>query len=259
MDLSNLAELIRRFSRSGVPKYLAFRDAFVYALNSGDIRAGEKLPGEKELAESLPLSLGTIQKALRLLSDERVITRKTGQGSFVTPNNAEEMSAPFHCRFINDEKTGYVPAYPRIVSRSKAETSGEWAEHLKTKTIVCIERVININHEFNVYTKFYVDSKRLPVFETSTIEKLGTQNFKDVIFVETGKTIGKMDLFVSLVSISSKIAYLLEIPKNTPVMRFTAYAYLGETDPIYYQEIVFPKTDRPLHISVDGTNRGLNL
>ena len=259
MNLIVLGDLIARFSRSGVPKYIAFRDAFVYGITSGEIRPGEKIPGEKELAAALPLSLGTIQKALKVLADERVISRRTGQGSFVTPTNSDEMSAPFHCRFVNDQKNSYVPAYPRIVSRSRVQNDGEWSKHLKTANLICIERVININREFNVYTKFFADRQRLPIFETLPEKKLGTQNFKEVIFSVTGKTIGRMDLFVNLEQIEPSVGAWLEISKNTTVMRFTALAFLGDTDPVYYQEIVVPKTDRALHISVDGTHPGLNL
>jgi len=259
MELISLANLIDRFSRTGVPKYIAFRDAFVYAITSGEIKPGEKIPGEKELAAVLPLSLGTIQKGLKVLADERVISRRTGQGSFVSPTSSDEMSAPFHCRFVNDAKNAYVPAYPRIVSRARVEVEGEWSKHLKATHLICIERVININKEFNVYTKFFADRQRLPIFETLSEKKLSAQNFKEVIFSVTGKTIGRMDLFVNLEQVAPAIGAWLEISKNATVMRFTALAFLGNTDPVYYQEIVVPKTERTLHISVDGTHPGLNL
>ena len=72
MTFAALTKLIDRFSRQGVPKYIALRDAIAYSISTGEIKLGEKLPSERELASHLPLSLGTIQKTLKLLSDERL-------------------------------------------------------------------------------------------------------------------------------------------------------------------------------------------
>ena len=258
MTYTLLTKLIERFSRQGVPKYLAFRDAMAYSISTGEIKPGERLPSEQDLAIHLPLSLGTIQKTLKLLSDEKLITRKSGYGSYVNSNQTEPMSTPFHCRFIDEEQNKYVLTYPRIIDRKKISTKGKWSEHLQSTNIICIERVISINHEFKVYTKFFVDYKRLPIFDSSPEKKLSSQNFKEVIFRETGKTISRIDLFVQLLNINNSIGKLIGISKSSLVMTFSAYAYLGNSDPVYYQEIFIPKSDRALHISVDGKNLGLN-
>ena len=258
MTFAALTKLIERFSRQGVPKYIALRDAIAYSISTGEIKLGEKLPSEQELATHLPLSLGTIQKTLKLLSDERLITRKSGYGSYVNSNETEAMSTPFHCRFVDDDKKKYVITYPQIIKREKINAKGKWSEHLQSLNLICIERIISINHEFKVYTKFFVDIKRLPVFDSLPEKKISNQNFKEVIFKETGKTISRIDLFVSLSHIDSNIGKLIGIPKSSLVMTFSANAYLGNSDPIYYQEIFIPKSKRALHISVDGANLGLN-
>ncbi len=258
MTFTSLTKLIERFSSHGIPKYIAFRDAIAYLISTGEIKSGEKLPSEQEFAIHLPLSLGTIQKTLKLLSDEKLISRKSGYGSYVNSNETEAMSTPFHCRFIDEENKKYLPTYPRIIKRELLNAKGKWSEHLQTLNLLCIERVISIDHEFKVYTKFFVDHKRLQVFESLSEKKLSNQNFKEVIFKETGKTISRIDLLVRLSNIDNKIGKLIGIPKSSIVITFSANAYLGKSDPIYYQEIFIPKNKRSLHISVDGANLGLN-
>lgn len=49
----------------------------------GYYRAGERLPSEAELADSYNVSRPTITRALRTLTDERLIERKAGSGSYV--------------------------------------------------------------------------------------------------------------------------------------------------------------------------------
>ena len=99
MTPQELSRLLERHSRPGVPKYTALRDAVVGAVASGKFVPGDRVPNEQELAGILPISLGTIQRALRQLVDEGVIQRRQGQGSFISGRGTEgEMAQPFHCR-----------------------------------------------------------------------------------------------------------------------------------------------------------------
>ena len=69
MDLAQLSTHLKRHLRPGVPKYLALKDAFIEAIASGTLQSGDKVPNEQELAATLPMSLGTIQRALRMDSE----------------------------------------------------------------------------------------------------------------------------------------------------------------------------------------------
>jgi GntR family transcriptional regulator len=52
-------------------------------IRRGDLRPGDKLPGNRALAEQYDVALGTAQKALRLLQDERWLTAAPSVGVFV--------------------------------------------------------------------------------------------------------------------------------------------------------------------------------
>jgi DNA-binding GntR family transcriptional regulator len=65
--------MLGRFQRDGLPKYTALRDAIVSAVAGGQLAPGDRVPNEQELAAALPISLGTIQRALRQLVEEGVI------------------------------------------------------------------------------------------------------------------------------------------------------------------------------------------
>ncbi|RYF50614.1 MAG: GntR family transcriptional regulator, partial [Comamonadaceae bacterium] len=80
MNADELAGTLIRFQRDGVPKYTALRDAIVHAVASGALVPGDRVPNEQELAATLPISLGTIQRALRQLVEEGVVQRRHGQG-----------------------------------------------------------------------------------------------------------------------------------------------------------------------------------
>ena len=157
-----LRHRLDRFTRPGVPKYVALRDAVADAIASGEWPENARLPTETEYVAALPLSLGTIQRALRALADEGLITRQQGQGSFVAAHGAARMHAPLHCRFVNDEGTGYLPVYPEVLARYEETRQGPWSEHLGSESILCIDRSLRIGEEFRVFSRFWCDPVRLP-------------------------------------------------------------------------------------------------
>ncbi|MGW4520117.1 GntR family transcriptional regulator [Amycolatopsis sp. NPDC004378] len=52
-------------------------------IRRGVLKPGEKLPGNRVLADKYDVALGTAQKALRLLQDERWLTATPSVGVFV--------------------------------------------------------------------------------------------------------------------------------------------------------------------------------
>lgn len=253
-----ITKLLERFTRPGVPKYTALRDAVVHAVASGRFAPGDRLPNEQELASVLPISLGTIQRGLRQLVEEGVVQRRHGQGSFIMGRVKDaEMSHPFHCRFIDDTGSDYLKVFPEAVGRKTLHAPGEWARALHANEGTEITRRIMIGTEFSVFSSFVVDAKRLPLFSELPIRQLYGENFKDIIFRSCGQMIHRVDIFLRQLPALADIARVIEVPVGTICTSLRSIAYLGENDPIYYQQIVIPPTERELHIISDGRARGL--
>lgn len=256
--LEEVSRLLERFSRPGVPKYTALRDAVVHAVASGRFAPGDRLPNEQELAGALPISLGTIQRALRQLVEEGVLQRRHGQGSFITGRTQDgEMSHPFHCRFVDDTGSGYLKVYPQATGRRKLGASGEWAHVLHAVEGIEIIRRIKIDTEFSVFSSFVVDARRLPVFAEMPLKKLNGENFKEVIFRASGQMIQRVDLFLRQRAAPGDVAEIIGVQSGAICMSLRAVAFLSEGDPIYFQQIYIPPNERELHIISDGRAAGL--
>ena len=65
------------------PIYLQIKNLIAARIASGEWRAGQKLPSENELVAALAVSRMTINRALRELTQEGLIKRVHGLGSFV--------------------------------------------------------------------------------------------------------------------------------------------------------------------------------
>ena len=91
------------------PLYLQLRDALAERVAAGEWKPGTAIPNEGDLAREFGVSAGTMRKALDLLEDEHLVTRRQGRGTFVNDQNSEELAV----RFCNVRK----PDGRRIVSR----------------------------------------------------------------------------------------------------------------------------------------------
>jgi GntR family transcriptional regulator len=252
-----LRRRLDRFTRPGVPKYVALRDALADAIASGDWPANTRLPTESEYAAALPLSLGTIQRALRALADEGVITRQQGHGSFVAASGAARMHAPLHCRFVNDAGTGYLPVYPEVLARYAETRQGPWSRHLGSASILCIERALRIADEFRVFSRFWCDPVRLPALASLPARKLSGENFKDIVWRDTRQLVGRISTFLSTTQLPPDVCRAIGVRRGTQGQLLEISAYVGRDQPIYYQELYIPPNRRRLHLASDGRDPGV--
>jgi len=255
--LTALLGQMQRFARPGVPKYVAMRDAIAHAIASCEWPDQARLPTESEYVAALPLSLGTIQRALRALADEGVITRRQGQGSFVAPSRGGQMHGPLHCRFLNEAGTGYLPVYPQVLRRYEDSREGPWSRHLKTTPLVCIERALRIGGEFKVFGRFWFDPARLPGLASLPLRKLSGENFKDIIWRESHQSVGRISQLLSSVTLPADACRVIGARRGTRGQLLEISAQVGRDSPIYYQELYIPPNRRRLHLAADGRDAGL--
>lgn len=65
------------------PIYRQIVDQVLLKIRTGELKAGEKLPTERELAKRLYIARGTVKKAYRELADNNIIEIIQGSGSYV--------------------------------------------------------------------------------------------------------------------------------------------------------------------------------
>jgi len=69
------------------PKYTQVEDYLINRINTGQLKVGDQIETEEQLAEQFGFSRMTINKALNKLVERKYITRITGKGSFVTSSH----------------------------------------------------------------------------------------------------------------------------------------------------------------------------
>lgn len=75
-------------------------DSIKNLLITKQVRPGDKLPSENELAESLQISRGSVREAMKILSSFGIVTIKRGDGTYVSDNLTGGLIDPILFQFI---------------------------------------------------------------------------------------------------------------------------------------------------------------
>lgn len=233
---------------AGLPKYVQLRVALTETITSGCWQPGAKLPTESELARHTPFSLGTVQRALRVLADEGLIVRQQGSGTYVAPAR-KPMDEPWHCRFIADDGQSFMPVYPRAVARKRIREKGAWSAHLGGNEHIRIDRVIDIGGEFSVYSRFYLDAERFAGILEKPLAQLDGQNLKALIGREFGLPVTRLSQTLASARFSDAICRALKVRRGLRGNVLEIAASAGRDRAVYMQELFIPANPRRLVVS----------
>lgn len=192
------------------------------------------------------MSLGTVQKALRSLVDDGLVSRKQGMGTFVTGSD-KPMNAPLlHCRFLGDDGQTPLPIYSRVLARNSRPKAGIWSTHLAAAEPVCVERIFSINNEFSVYTHLYADAARFPAINELSLEAFNGLNFKNLFARDFHHAPVRFTESLAITSFPDRICRALKekSPISGGVVNIAAYDRQGEA--LYFQDLWVPPNRRQL-------------
>jgi DNA-binding GntR family transcriptional regulator len=239
-----------RVSIRGLPKYARLREALVAAIDSGYWVSGDRLPTEADLVRCTPFSLGTVQRALRSLVEEGIVTRAQGSGTFVAQSRPQ-MEAPWHCRFLNAEETAFLPVYPKLVSRKRVSGHGRWSAHIEQDggAVIQIDRRLGIGDEFSVYSRLYMSAARFAALLTKPVREIEAANLKAMIGRDFHLPITRIGQRVALARFPADVCRVLRIANGTAGMLMECVATARAGANVYYQELYVPPNERRLIVS----------
>lgn len=266
----NTSSIAQRFSQSSpfgmerVPKYLRLSNAMLDAIESGEFIPGSRMPGERDLLDTLPVSLGTIQKAMKALVDQGVVFRRAGMGTFVsgaTPQDVytdEEKVAKvelLHFRFRSDESQPLLPVYLHVESIAKIDPVKEglklpWAEFLNTgKSLVRIERMMNVADLFKGYTRFYLPFERCGSLLKRTPEELSGLTLREYLNKSYNMPTLRFEHQVQCQQFAPDVCRKLALAEDS---FGTFWQILGRTyrnAPATYQQVFLPPGHLPIELT----------
>jgi len=266
----NTSSIAERFSQSStfgmerVPKYLRLSNAMLDAIESGEYIPGSKMPGERDLMETLPVSLGTIQKAMNALVEQGVVLRHPGKGTFVSGTTMQVGRAGkekvarrdlLHFRFKSGHGQSLLPIYLNVVSIAQvdAKTDGidpPWAEYLDSgNSFIRIERILNVDDLFKGFSRFYLPVERYGSLLQRSHEELSGLTLREFLNKTFNMPTLRFEHLVQCQQFDSDVCDRLELAKGS---FGTFWQVLGRSyrdAPASYQQIFLPPGHLPLELS----------
>ncbi len=246
-------ELVDQYAGSAVPglaKYAQLRETLSAAIRDGYWKPGSQLPPERELARLTRFSLGTVQRALRDLSEEGLLVRTQGSGTYVAEGRAR-IDAPLYLRFLGEEgEPRFLPLFPKVISRDRIDGRGPWSEWLRPSdgAVVRIVRRISVNAEFSIFNRFYFRANAFPGIAAAPLETLDGANLKQLLGGESDMLVTEMRQRVSFVKFSREAADVAGVKSGTRGILLESAALAGR-EALYYLESFIPPNNRRLDVS----------
>ena len=249
MHASSTAVLARfEGSASGAPKHVRLRAAIIDAVQAGELPAGTKISGERELSAALGVSLGTTQKALGRLVDEGFLVRRHGRGTFVG-SERRPVAGSWHFRFLADDGASELPVYTTIVERRLETGEGPWSQALgpDAKGYVMLLRRLEVDGRFECASRIWLGATRFGRLLRMAEKRLADTNLKAVLASEFAAPTLRSDGVAHVVQASADDVKLLRIARGCG-LQLQIVGYTFGKAPITFQRVFVPPTAHGLRL-----------
>lgn len=219
-------------SNSAQPLYLQLMMTIKNQIDEGTLKPGSKLMNESELEETYGVSRITVRRALKELTDEGVLERKRGKGTFIKKNKItrELIAVDGFTDFI--KRLGKQPS-TQILSTLTEPATEEQAKELKVyegDDLYFLKRLLFVEEDAIALDMTHYPLKRFPNFHKHIYDYSSTyEMLQEVYNIE----IGKNKKILSVESAGSEESSLLNCDIGTPLYSFKKVLYDQNGSPIH--------------------------
>jgi GntR family transcriptional regulator len=212
------------------PLYLQLRDALAERVAAGEWKPGTAIPNESDLAREFGVSAGTMRKALDLLEDEHLVTRRQGRGTFVNDQSSDELAV----RFCNVRKADGRKIVSQFRDVTVAEESADDMERARLQ-LSANDRVFRVRRiRLDQDRPFMVETLSLP---TSMFPELKAADLPHVAELAQRNHIllGKAEERISVEAAGGDVAEALKMPAGTPVVVLDRVVFALDRRPVEWR------------------------
>lgn len=225
---------------SQLPLYEQVKGQLQQKIQSGEYPALSQLPSENELSELFSVSRITIRQALHKLSQDGLIFKVHGKGTFVSKPKAyqnitqlqgfaEAMSSSGHHILNEVLSIEFIEAPLKVTSKLKLAVRSQVAE---------IKRVRLLNNEPVSYELTYLPAEIGLQLQNKQVD-LRVSDIFTAIEQDLSIPLGYADLNIDAIQADDELAQLLSVDIHTPILRVERLTHDANEHPIDYEYLYF--------------------
>jgi DNA-binding GntR family transcriptional regulator len=227
-------------------KHRLLSETILDLIQDGTLKAGDHLPTEAALAEGLPFSLGTIQKALRNLSELGVVNRKSRTGTVIA-EKTEEIFDLWQFRFVNDASDTLLPVYSKVTDMEKIHTKGPWSDFLGDEEYyVRITRMIDVDRRFKLMNFFYLSDRQFGSILNRDPASFEGVHLHAVIRQEFGIATLRTNNRVVCAAFPDSVSLRLDLPSAARGIICDILGFASTDKALFFQQVYVPAHADPM-------------
>ncbi|WP_302279693.1 GntR family transcriptional regulator [Brachyspira pilosicoli] len=229
-------EIIDNTSR--VQLYYQLYDILLNKIKSGDYKPNDLFPTENELIEKYKVSRITVRKAMDMLSQEGLISKKRGIGTFVKAQKIENNLASIIDFNDNMKNKGYSH-FTKVITNKIVECNNNISEALSIPNntkLINIERLRLMQNEPICLESANLIYDRCPEvlnrdFNNESLRTFIKDNYK-IIWKHAKQKI-------TAINADKRISNILNIKKGDPILYIERVSYCTDNIPLEYLEAYY--------------------
>lgn len=214
------------------PLYQQVRDALIQRLANGHWQPGEVLPSEPALAAELGVSHGTVRKALDAMTQEKLLVRKQGRGTFVAQHDDQRVLFQYF-KLVPDEGDRAFPE-SRILGIGTGPAGERERDRLQLRAGAICVRIRRKRMLAGLDT--ILEDVILPEALFPGIAEVELpNNLYGLYATRFGVTIARATERVKAVALGDEDARMLAAPVGTPVLEIDRVALSIDGRPVEWR------------------------
>ncbi len=217
--------------RGAIPAYQKIQGTIRERIEAGDLKPGDAVASERELARVHGVSLMTARHALAGLEREGIVERRRGAGTFVAPPRIHFNKL---MSYTEQMASRGLTAFSKVIAAKVIDHDDEIAARLMLPApskMVKIERVRLTNDEPFAVETCYLPAERFPGLAR---ESLGRGSLFAKLEQDYSVQLTYADEEIDATAADVKIAQFLQVPRGTPVMRIRQVIFSSNGKPVIY-------------------------
>ena len=233
---------------SAIPKYYQLKLHLREQILSGKLSPGEQTPPEQQLAKDYGISKMTVRQALAELAREGLLQRKPGVGTFVTQRKVQKNLVGDFVTFFESDSEGHQRT-SQLLNVQRMLPEGRIRSVLQARPgdwIVRLERLLLADGEPVAFATVYIPESKCP----DLLEEV--KRWQSLIWLFEKKyhlSPVKAEQMIDAVTADAKVARLLEVEVDTPLLYVERTTYLDTGDPIEFTQTYLRSSKYSYHVT----------
>src|ERR1700758_4371087 len=213
---------------NGTPVYKRIQNTIRQHIEASELKPGDLVASERELARTHGVSLMTARHALADLAREGIVERRRGAGTFVAPpkihfnklmSYTEQMSSRGLVAQSQIVSSGVLDDEPDIAARLSLSASSH---------LTMIERVRKAGDEPFALKSCYLSAQEFPGLIAASLER---GSLFSTLENRYGVQLAYADEEIDVTAADLKTAELLAVPRGSPLLRMRQLIYPNKGKP----------------------------